>query len=76
VEYLTSRGESLTDVIKDWLESKGFDTVVYDFILGEFANIIVDFSFDENVDIERLKKLTEQVFKKFNIEYELEEVEC
>lgn len=73
VEYMESRGTGLVDIIKGWLESKGLDIVVYDLILGEVANIIVDYSFDENIDIERLKRLTEQVFKKFNIEYELEQ---
>ena len=72
-EYLETRGEGLAQIIKDWLVVKGFDVLVYDFILGENANIIVDYSFDENVNIERLKKLTEQVFKRFNIDYKLEE---
>jgi len=72
-EYLETKGEGLTQIIKDWLKTKGFDVLVYDFILEEKANIIVDYSFDENVNTERLKILTEQIFKRFNVEYELEE---
>lgn len=72
-EYLETRGDGLADIIKGWLISKGFDVLVYAFILGDLANIIVDYSFDENANTERLKNLTEQIFKRFNIEYELEE---
>lgn len=72
-EYLENKGEGLADIIKQWLVSKGFDVLVYTFILEEETNMIVDYSFDENMNIERLKVLTEQVFKRFNIEYKLEE---
>lgn len=73
IEYLETRGEGLADIIKGWLEANKIDALVYDFSLGDNANIIVDYSFDEQIDIERLKDLTEQIFKRFNIEYELEE---
>lgn len=74
VEYLQSRGEGLANVIKGWLNTNGFDVIVYDFIIEEFANIIVDYSFDKEVDIENLKELVEQIFIRFNIDYELEEI--
>ena len=73
IEYMTTKGEGLADVIGGWLKSKGFDVLVNDFVLGENANIIVDYSFDKNVNVERLQELTEQVFKRFNIEFSLEE---
>lgn len=73
MKYLETRGEGLAQIIKGWLESKGFDVLVYDFILGENANIIVDYSFEENMNTKRLQELVEQVFNKFNIEFELEE---
>lgn len=72
-EYIETKGEGLANIIKGWLESKGFDVLVYDLVLGEFANIIVDYSFEENTNIERLKQLTQQVFERFNIEYNLDE---
>lgn len=72
-EYIETKGEGLANIIKGWLESKGFDVLVYDLVLGEFANIIVDYSFEENINIERLKQLTQQVFERFNIEYNLDE---
>lgn len=74
VEYLQSRGEGLADIIKGWLNTNGFDVIVYDFIIEEFANIIVDYSFDKETNIENLKELVEQVFIRFNIDYELEEI--
>lgn len=70
--YLETRGEGLTQIIKDWLRTKGLDVLVYDFILGEDSNIIVDYSFDKNMNIKRLQELTEQVFKRFNIDFDLE----
>lgn len=72
-EYIETKGEGLANIIKGWLESKGFDVLVYDLVLGEFANIIVDYNFEENIDIEKLKQLTQQVFERFNIEYNLDE---
>ena len=73
MQYLETRGEGLAQIIKGWLETKGFDALVYDFILGENANIIVDFSFQEDANTKRLQELVEQVFNKFNIEFKLEE---
>ena len=60
---------------KEYIETKGkgFDVSVYDLVLGDFANMIVDYSFEENIDIERLKQLTQQVFERFNVEYKLNE---
>lgn len=72
-EYIETKGEGLANIIKGWLNSKGFDVLVYDLVLGDFANMIVDYSFEENIDIERLKQLTQQVFERFNIEYKLNE---
>lgn len=73
IEYLQSRGDGLSEIIKGWLNTNGFDVIVYDFVLEQVANIIIDYNFDEEADIEKLKELTEQVFKRFGIEYELEE---
>lgn len=72
-EYIKTKGEGLANIIKGWLNSKGFDVLVYDLVLGDFANMIVDYSFEENIDTERLKQLTQQVFERFNIEYKLNE---
>lgn len=72
-EYMKTRGEGLAQIIKGWLKTKELDVLVYDFTLGNNANIIVDYSFEENINIKRLQGLVEQVFKKFNIEFELEE---
>lgn len=63
----------MAQIIKGWLKTKELDVLVYDFTLGNNANIIVDYSFEENINIKRLQGLVEQVFKKFNIEFELEE---
>ena len=72
-EYIKTKGEGLANIIKGWLNSKGFDVLVYDLVLGDFVNMIVDYSFEENIDIERLKQLTQQVFERFNVEYKLNE---
>lgn len=72
VDYLRTRGEGLIEIIKGWLKTKGFDIIVYDLVLEDNANIIIDYSFDENTDTKRLQDLTEQVFKRFNIDFELE----
>lgn len=71
-EYLEARGEGLSEFIKGRLNSKGFDVLVEDLIIEDFANIIVDYSFDINTNVENLKKLTEQIFNRFNIEFELD----
>lgn len=71
-KYLETRGEGLAEIIKGWLETNGLDVLVYDFILMENANIIVDYSFSENMNTKKLQELVEQIFKNFNIEFELE----
>lgn len=68
--YLEIGGGYLINIIQKCLQTNGFDVIVYDFVKEEFecASIIVDYSFDDNINIEQLKKLTEQLFKRFNIE--------
>lgn len=71
-EYLETKGNGLSKIIKGRLNSKGFDVLVEDLIIENFANIIVDYSFDINTNVEKLKKSTEQIFNRFNIEFELD----
>lgn len=72
-DYLTEKGKGLCDIIKRWLNSKGVDALVYDFIVDDNANIIIDYEFDDNIDSERLRQLVEIIFKEFNIKVTLEE---
>ena len=71
-DYMRTRGNGLADLTKKWLNEQGIDVIVDDFILGEDANIIIDFSFDLKVKRERVILLTEQLFEKFKIEFELD----
>lgn len=72
-DYLEEKGEGLSELLRDWLNTNGFDVLVYDFILEDNANIIIDYSFGEKVDIKKLKVLAEKLFKRFNIDFEVEE---
>ena len=70
--YVETRGEGLAGILSDWLRSKGLDVLVYDFALEGEGNIIVDHSFDEIENTKRLEGLVEQLFKKLNISFKLE----
>lgn len=72
VEYLQTRGEGLARIVKDWLGENGIDALVHDFILGDNASFIIDYSFDEKASENKVKELVEQIFKRFNIPYVLE----
>ncbi|MDK0668758.1 hypothetical protein QTH49_13375 [Clostridium perfringens] len=71
-DYMRTRGNGLADLTKKWLNEQGIDVIVDDFILGEDANIIIDFSFDLKVKREKVILLTEQLFERFKIEFELD----
>lgn len=71
-DYMRTRGNGLANLIKKWLNEQGIDVIVDDFILGEDANIIIDFSFDLKVKREKVVLLTEQLFERFKIEFELD----
>lgn len=72
-EYIETRGEGLVGILSDWLRYKGFDALVYDFALEGEGNIIVDYSFDEIENTNILQGLVEQLFKRFNINFKLED---
>lgn len=72
-DYMRTRGNGLADLTKKWLNEQGVDVIVDDFILGEDANIIIDFSFDLKVKREKVVLLTEQLFERFKIEFELDD---
>lgn len=74
VEYLKTRGDILCRVIREWLLENGVDALVHDFAIEEKATLVVDYSFDKNTKEEKVKKLTEQILKRFNITYKLEKM--
>ena len=72
-DYLETRGDGLVILLKDWLAHNNIDAVVSSLTLDKFGSLNIDYSFDNAGDKERIKKLSEQLLKRFNITYEIEE---
>lgn len=71
--YLNEKGDKLCSTLKDWIEFKGYDALVYTFVLDDdLGDLIVDYNEDKKHGLE-IKKYIIQVLEKFNIKYEIEE---
>lgn len=71
VNYLKEKGNGLSSMVKEWLLDNSVDALVYEFILGDNASFIIDYTFDEKTNKDKVKKLTENILNRFNIPFEL-----
>lgn len=72
-DYLDEKGDKLCSTLKDWIEFKGYDALIYTFVLeDDLGDLIVDYNEDEKHGLE-IKRYVIQVLDKFNIKYEIEE---
>lgn len=72
VNLVQERVERLSELTRMWLNERGIDALVQDFVLGDNASLIVDYSFDKNANHERVKELTEMLLDRLKIEYVIE----
>lgn len=72
--FMRERGERIVELLDGWLKDRKVDAMVYDFSLDEESvSLIIDYSFDNINNDNRVKSLTEEFFDKLSIEYKLEE---
>ncbi|MCI9069873.1 MAG: hypothetical protein HFJ13_11530 [Clostridium sp.] len=71
VDYLKEKGNGLSRIVKEWLSENRVDALVYEFILDDNASFIVDYTFDEKNNKDKVEKLTENILNRFNIPFEL-----
>lgn len=72
--FMRERGERIVELLDGWLKVRKVDAMVYDFSLDEESvSLIIDYSFDNINNDNRVKSLTEEFFDKLSIEYKLEE---
>lgn len=62
----------ISELLKGWLDENKLDILVTDFELLNESNIILDYSFNPRVNTTAVKAVTEQLFIRLNIGYELE----
>lgn len=70
--YMKEKGDCLADVVKKWLDGWGVDSLVYAIVLGEYATLVVDYSFDEVTPSKKVIELVDVILKRFNITYDLQ----
>lgn len=67
--YLTEKGDLLCKTIDDWNASNGCESFTTTFIIEEhLGDLIVDYSFDE-INKDKIEKLTKQILERFDITY-------
>lgn len=70
--YMKENGDCLADVVKKWLDGWNVDSLVYAIVLGEYATLVVDYSFDEVTPSKKVIELVDVILKRFNITYDLQ----
>ncbi|WP_291741074.1 hypothetical protein [Clostridium sp.] len=68
---MKEKGNGLSRIVKEWLSENRVDALVYEFILDDNASFIVDYTFDEKNNKDKVEKLTENILNRFNIPFEL-----
>lgn len=67
--YLIDKGDKLCKTIDYWNASNGCESFTTTFIIEEhLGDLIVDYSFDE-INKDKIEKLTKQILERFDITY-------